>query len=61
MTILYRLEMGTAKAKIYNSHPKDERKQFIIDNYDDKVIRPRKPCYLRPKEETLVARPHDMP
>lgn len=37
--IVYKLQMGTAKAQAYKRCPKAEQKQFIIDNYDTKVVR----------------------
>ncbi|GAK67163.1 uncharacterized protein PAN0_016d5389 [Moesziomyces antarcticus] len=38
--IVYRLRMGTEKAKAYKALPRQERRQFIIDNYDEKIVRP---------------------
>lgn len=39
MIIVYRLQMGTPKAQAYKRCPKDERKSFIINHYDAKVVR----------------------
>lgn len=38
--IVYRLRMGTEKAKTYKALPQEERRQFLIDNYDEKIMRP---------------------
>ncbi len=46
--IVYRLRMGTEKAKTYKALPLEERRQFLIDNYDEKIM-PRLSTRFRPE------------